>query len=168
MKCFTTQIALMLRSWTYCIRIYSTWVVGEWKKLPMIKSAKKTKGNTKSFLDPIHTLWYQNLCDVYVNPIHSRWYTNRECDSNPLSISECQRWSSDYTSCSSESWAISNSSASSFSFPYLWTSLATPCNSVSLRPPFSAKRYRNGVNFVMYLLMKLESIKQHSEIHNAY
>ena len=79
--------------------------------------------------------------------MHLRWCTKREWASTAFSISECQRLSSvneAFTSCCSDcSWGtISSSSASSFSFPPLWISRATSCNSVSLRSPFCARPYR--------------------------
>ena len=79
--------------------------------------------------------------------MHLRWCTKRERASNPFSISKRQRRSSvngGFRSCRSDcSWGtISSSSASSFSFPCLWTSSATVCNSVSLRSP---RYYRNEI-----------------------
>ena len=80
--------------------------------------------------------------------MHLRWWTKREWASTAFIIPQCQRWSSvneGFTLCCSDcSWGtISSSSASSFSFPPLWISRATSCNSVSLRSPFCARRYRN-------------------------
>ena len=88
------------------------------------------------------------LSDVPVKPMHLRWCTKREWASTPFFISGRQRWSSvngGFISCCSDSscGTISSSSASSLSFPLLWTSWATPCNSASLRSPFCARCYRN-------------------------
>ena len=125
--------------------------------------------------------WY--LLDALCNPMHLRWCTKREWPSNPfIFISKCQRWSSfngGFTSrCSDSSWGtISSSSASSCSFPHLWTSRATLCNSASLRSPFCARRYRNKtcvMNMSLWLtlkdepntklcLVKLECYQKHQE-----
>ena len=86
---------------------------------------------------------FTHFPDVFVNPMHLRRCTKREWASELFSKSTYQRWSSLNDAFVSSSvfsmGTISNASANSASLPASWTSSATPCNSISLRPPFCSR-----------------------------